>query len=156
MSSAHRLAALAALILAGCAPARHATEIQKDSVVVNVREVVRDTVILVQVPDESDRAVLPDSDTSRLSTSLAESEAWVSDGRLHHTLRNRSEQVLPVHVQYVDRVRTERSSQLATVREVVEVPRKLTPWQRFIMSVGWVALLALALWVALKLNPFYK
>lgn len=156
MSSARRLVTLAALILAGCAPARHATESRQDSVVVTVREVVRDTVIMVQVPDESDRAVLPDSDTSRLSTSLAESEAWVSGGQLHHTLRNHSERVLPVSLQYVDRVRSERTSQLATVREVVEVPRELTPWQRFIMGVGWAALLALALWLALKLHPFCK
>ena len=131
-------------------------ESRQDSVVVNVREVVRDTVIMVQVPDESDRAVLPDSDTSRLSTSLAESEAYVKDGKLHHTLRNRSEQMLPVRLQYVERLRSERTSQLASVREVVEVPRELTTWQRFIMGVGWAALLALALWLALKLHPFCK
>lgn len=130
------------------------TEIQKDSVFVHITDSVtfRDTVIMVPLPDESDKAVLPDTDTSRLCTSLAESEAYVSEGRLHHTLRNRSDMLLPVSVQYRDRARTEKSHTLDLKREVVEVPRELTRWQRFLQSLGLVSLTAAAIWLALKLR----
>lgn len=146
----------AAVLCAGCGQTRQMTEIQKDSVIVHITDSVtfRDTVIMVPLPDESDKAVLADTDTSRLRTSLAESEAYVSGGRLHHTLRNRSDMLLPVSVQYRDRARTEKSHTLDLKREVVEVPRELTRWQRFLQGLGLASLTAAAVWLALKFRRF--
>lgn len=152
-----RLNAFIILVMAAltsCGSARHAVEFQKDSVFVRIHDsvMVHDTVVMVQLPAESDKAILPDSDTSRLQTTLAESEAFVKNGQLHHTLRNRSECLWPVTVQYQDRLRTEQSGRLAATREVVEVPRDLTKWQRFIMTSGYVALVLLILVIARKLR----
>ena len=143
---------LFALILPGCSAVRHTTEFQKDSVFVSVHDevIVRDTVVMIAPPDETDKAVIRDTDTSRLQTSLAESEAFVKNGQLYHTLRNRTERLWPVKVQYYDRVKTQTSATLAQSRQIVEVPRELTRWQRFLMSVGWTVIVAGALWVVRK------
>lgn len=142
-----------------CAPARIIKEIQKDSVIIEIRDSIflRDTVIQVEIPEESDKAVLQDSDTSHLQTSLAESEAFVKDGRLHHTLRNRSEKLQPVRVQYRDRVRSEKTEAIGLHRavETVEVERPVNPWQRFRMTLGDLLLTAAAAWAAWKLAKMF-
>ena len=91
--------ALCGLIYA-CATPRVVQDYQRDSTVVEVRDslILRDSVIFVEVPKESDKAILPDADTSRLETSLALSEAWVNEGRLYHTLRNRQGALIPIEV----------------------------------------------------------
>ena len=80
-------------IVAGCGPAKKVMETQKDSVAVVIRDstIFRDSIIYVKVEAEKDSVVLPDTDTSRLATRYAESEAYVSNGQLHHSLRNKSE-----------------------------------------------------------------
>ena len=97
-------------IMVSCGPARIVTDFQRDSVIVHVRDSVfiRDTIVNAEIPAESGANVLPDTDTSYLVTSLAESRAFVENGMLHHTLRNRSEMLLPVKVQYIDRVHSEQ------------------------------------------------
>ena len=154
MNLRRNLRALALVILAGCAPARVVTESQRDSVFVHVRDsvILRDTVIMAAIPEETDRAVLPDSDTSYLHTSLAESWAVVREGRLHHTLRNRSEMLQPVRVQYVDRAHVEKRAQLEWRHsvETVEVEKELSRWQSFLQKLGGATLIAAALWVAWK------
>lgn len=132
------------------------TEYQRDSVIVHVRDSVflRDTVVMAQIPAESGANVLPDSDTSFLQTSLAESKAYIENGRLHHTLRNRSEMLLPVTVQYVDRARTERTESIVTRRDVerIEVEKELSRWQNFVMALGYAVLIAGLAWLAWKLS----
>ena len=160
MNSTHNILALLAILLTcgSCAAPRVAQDYQRDSVFVHIHDsvTVRDTVVMVQLPDESDRAVLPDSDTSRLRTSLAESEAYVKDGRLHHTLHNRSERTLPVSVQYYDRVRSEKSGQSIIRKETVEVPRDFTRWQRFLMGLGWALIAAAILWLVYKALKIFR
>jgi len=156
-SRANTLIILAFAALTSCGTARQATEIQKDSVFVYIRDSIalHDTIVQVQLPAESDKAVIPDTDTSRLQTSLAESEAFVKDGQLHHTLRNRSERLWPVAVKYVERLRTEEADKLSFSREIVEVPLELTKWQRFIMTSGYVALALLLFIIARKLRKLF-
>ena len=158
MNSTHNILALLAFLLTSCAAPRVAQDYQRDSVFVHIHDsvTVRDTVVMVRLPDESDRAVLPDSDTSRLRTSLAESEAYVKDGRLHHTLHNRSERTLPVSVQYYDRVRSEKSGQSIIRKETVEVPRDFTRWQRFLMGLGWALIAAAILWLVYKALKIFR
>lgn len=147
---------LLAIIVCSCGPARIVTEFQRDSVIVNVRDSVfiRDTIVKVEIPAESGANVLPDTDTSYLATSLAESRAFVENGRLHHTLRNKSEMLLPVKVQYVDRVRSEQKDSIVSKKivETIEVEKELSRWQNFIMSLGYAVLIAGLAWLVWKIS----
>lgn len=148
----------AALLLCSCAAQRAAQETQRDSVRVETieRTIYKDSIIFVQVPAESDAATLPDSDTSRLETSLAESEAFVRGGQLHHTLRNK-ETLLPVPVKLPSVIRQEYAYALRDrkVVEVVEVERELSWWQRTLQAMGGGLLAAVAVWILLKLGKHF-
>lgn len=147
---------LLALMVCSCGPAKIVTEFQRDSVIVHVRDsmFIRDTIVKVAIPAESGGNVLPDTDTSFLSTSLAESRAFIENGRLHHTLRNKSEMLLPVKVSYVDRARTEQKESIGwrQIVETIEVEKELSKWQSFIMSLGYVFLVAGLAWLVWKLS----
>ncbi len=147
---------LAIMVCVSCGPARIVTEFQRDSVIVNVRDsvFVRDTIVKVEIPAESGANVLPDTDTSYLATSLAESKAFVKNGQLHHSLRNRSEMLLPVKVQYIDRARSEKKESIVSKKivETIEVEKELSRWQNFIMSLGYALLIAGSAWVVRKLS----
>lgn len=146
--------ALALLALTSCGTAATLTE-QRDSLVVHVRDsvVYRDSIIYVPVPEGGDKAKLPDTDVSFLQTSVAESEAYVKDGVLHHSLRNRSEAIIPIKVSIPERIHSEERGLTRYLKEVqrIEVEKELSRWQRFLQSVGWSALIAGALWLAMKL-----
>lgn len=155
-----RMFLMLAVLLVGCSPAKVVTEFQRDTLIYKVVDsvYVRDTVVMAEIPAESGANVLPDTDTSYLSTSLAESRAFVENGRLYHTLRNRSEMLLPVKVQYVDRARSERTEQIGwrqTV-ETIEVEKQLSRWQNFIMALGYVVLIAVVIWAIRTLYKYIK
>ena len=156
MSSRHSILLLAIMVCVSCGPAKIVTEFQRDSVIVHVRDsvLIRDTIVMADIPAESGANVLPDSDTSFLQTSLAESKAFVKNGQLHHTLRNRSEMLLPVKVQYIDRAYSERKDSVGwrQIVETVEVEKELSRWQNFIMSLGYGVLIAGLAWLAWKLS----
>jgi len=143
-----------AVMIQSCAGPRELAEFQRDSVIVHVRDSVylRDTVIMWQIPPESGANTLPDSDTSFLQTNLAESHAFIENGRLHHTLRNRSEAIIPIEVKIPERLRTEEKELTRYLKTVerVEVEKELSRWQRFLQGLGWAVLIAGALWLAGK------
>lgn len=143
-----------AVMLASCAGPRELAEFQRDSVIVHVRDSIRfrDSLILVPVPEGSDKAKLPDTDTSHLSTGIAESTAFVKDGQLHHTLRNRSEAIIPIELKIPERLRTEEKGLTRYLKTVerVEVEKELSRWQRFLQGLGWAVLIAGALWLTGK------
>lgn len=143
-----------AVMMASCAGPRELAEFQRDSVIVHVRDSIRfrDSIILVSVPEGTDKAHLPDTDTSHLSTGIAESTAFVKDGLLHHTLRNRSEAIIPIEVKIPERIRTEEKGLTRYLKTVerVEVEKELSRWQRFLQGLGWAVLIAGALWLAGK------
>ena len=149
----------AALLLCSCAAQKAAQETQRDSVRVETieRTVYKDSIIFVPLPAENDAAALPDSDTSRLETSLAESEAFVKDGQLHHSLRNK-ETLLPVPVKLPSVIRQEYAYALRDrkVVEVVEVERELSWWQHTLLSLGSGLLAAAAVWILLKLGKLFN
>lgn len=131
---------------------------QRDSTVIHIKDSIRfrDSLILVPIPEGADKAKLADTDTSFLQTSVAESEAFVKDGVLHHFLRNRSEAVIPIKITIPERIRTEErglTRYLKTV-ERVEVEKALSRWQRFLQGIGWTALIAVALWIINKVRQF--
>ena len=129
---------------------------QKDSVrtVITDRIVYRDTVIHVPVPAESDKAVLQDTDTSFLRTSMAESEAFVSGGKLHHSLRNRSEQLRPISLKLPEKILSTDNFLMKQQTVTVEVERELTRWQKVLQTLGlgtFVALCATLLYMAIRI-----
>lgn len=146
------------LVLASCSTGRQLQNYHRDSVAVIIRDSIRirDSLVLVPVPEGSDKAKLPDTDTSHLRTSVAESEAFVKDGILHHSLRNRSEAVIPIRVTIPERIRTEEKGLTRYLKQVerIEVEKELSRWQRFLQGLGWTALIAVVLWIINKVRQF--
>ena len=144
------------VIFISCSTPRMAIESQKDSVrtVITDRVVYRDTVIHVPVPVESDKAVLQDTDTSFLRTSLAESEAFVRGGKLHHSLRNRSEQLQPINLKLPEKILQTDNFLMKQQTVTVEVERELTRWQKVLQALGLgtsVTLCAALLYMAVRI-----
>ena len=131
---------------------------QRDSTVIHIKDSIRfrDSLVLVPVPQGADKAKLPDTDTSFLETSVAESEAFVKDGVLHHSLRNRSEAVIPIRITIPERIRTEEKGLTRYLKQVerIEVEKELSRWQRFLQGLGWTALIAIVLWIINKVRKF--
>ena len=143
------------IAIAGCATPKVVQE-QKDSTVIHIKDSIRfrDSLVLVPVPEGGDKAKLADTDTSFLQTSVAESEAFVKDGVLHHSLRNRSEAVIPIRITIPERIRTEEKGLTRYLKQVerVEVEKELSRWQRFLQGLGWTALIAVVLWIINKVR----
>ena len=141
-------------MVASCGPAKVVQDYQKDSVVTVIKDttIYRDSIIYVKIEAEKDSAVLPDTDTSRLSTRFAESEAYVSNGQLHHSLRNKSEALIPIETKIPITIHFESKATLRDKRtvEVVEVEKQLSRWQKFIQALGYGVLIAVILWIAKK------
>lgn len=143
-----------AFMVASCGPAKVVQDYQKDSVVTVIKDttIYRDSIIYVKIEAEKDSAVLPDTDTSRLSTRFAESEAYVSNGQLHHSLRNKSEALIPIETKIPITIHFESKATIRDKRivEVVEVEKQLSRWQKFIQTLGYGVLIAVILWIAKK------
>lgn len=143
-----------AFMVVSCGPAKVVQDYQKDSVVTVIKDttIYRDSIIYVKIEAEKDSAVLPDTDTSRLSTRFAESEAYVSNGQLHHSLRNKSEALIPIETKIPITIHFESKATIRDKRtvEVVEVEKQLSRWQKFIQALGYGVLIAVILWIAKK------
>ena len=147
------------MILASCATPKAAQDYQRDSVIVHIKDslVMRDSIVMVPVPSGSATSILPDTDTSRLETDIAVSEAYVKNGNLFHSLRNK-DAVIPVRIVIPERIYT-MEKEKALVRkqvEIVEVEKQLSKWQSFIMSLGYVVLIAVVIWVIRTLYKYIK
>lgn len=146
------------LVLASCSTGRQLQNYHRDSVAVIIRDSIRirDSLVLVPVPQGEDKAKLPDTDTSFLQTSVAESEAFVKDGKLHHSLRNRSEAIIPIRITIPYRIHIEEKGLMRYLKQVerVEVEKELSRWQRFLQGLGWTALIAIVLWIINKVRKF--
>lgn len=124
----------------------------RDSVVIVKKDslVLRDSVVFVELPKES-QSVETFSDSSHLETSLAVSDASVRNGILKHTLENKSKRYeVPIQVPERYIISEATASYQQVIREIVEVEKELTWWQKFRMTVGSVTLIVLAAWVAFK------
>lgn len=128
-------------------------ESAKDSVSVIIKESViyKDTTIYVEVPKEAENAILPDIDTSRLETSVAKSEAWVANGKLNHILRNKADVVLPKIISVPIYLISAESKQINSAVLVKEVEKPLNNWQIFRMMTGTLVLIAIGVWILLKI-----
>lgn len=124
----------------------------RDSVVIVKKDslVLRDSVVFVELPKES-QSVETFSDSSHLETSLAVSDASIRDGILKHTLENKLKRYeVPIQVPERYIISEATASYQQVIREIVEVEKELTWWQRFRMTIGSVTLIVLAAWIAFK------
>ena len=143
------------LLLFGCGTQKAIpVETAKDSVSVVVKEsiIYKDTIIYVEVPAESDKALLLDCDTSYLETSVAESYAWVEEGKLSHILKNKPDLRIPKIVTlpiYLKNTETEHLARKVITQEI-EVEKALTNWQIFRMMIGSIVLIIFSVWALLK------
>lgn len=157
MSSARKIAVIALFSMASCAAPRVAQDYQRDTAYVTIREevVFKDSIVFVPLPDGEASAILPDSDTSRLETILAVSTAFVAEGELHHTLKNK-DALLPVEIKFPKYVYTENDYIVRErkITEQIEVEKQMSRWQRFIQALGYGLLLYCIIWLAVKLARF--
>jgi hypothetical protein len=141
----------AAVLMVACGPAKVVQESQKDSVTTIVKDttIYKDSIIYIRVEAEKDSVVIHDTDTSYLSTRYAESEAYVSKGRLHHSLKNISEALIPIEIKMPVTIHFESKESIKDKHaiEVVEVEKQLSKWQSFIMALGYAVLGAVVLWI---------
>lgn len=149
---------ICALMLVSCgASKRLPIAEQKDSVSVIIQErvIVKDSLIYVEVPAEAESAILPDTDTSRLETSLAQSEAWVSNGQLNHTLRHKEDVKLPKIISIPVYLRSEETKSLAQKVIIKEVEKELNSWQSFRMSLGSLVIIVIGVYFLFMLCKHY-
>ena len=148
------LLTVAVVAMVSCGPAKVVQDYQRDSIITIIKDttIFRDSIIYVKVEAEKDSAVLPDTDTSKLSTRFAESEAYVSKGQLHHSLRNKSEALIPIETKIPITIHFESKATIRDKRivEIVEVEKQLSRWQKFIQALGYGVLIAVILWIAKK------
>ena len=145
-------------LFVACSAPRVIQDYQRDSVVYIVKDslILRDSVVLVPVPQEGATAVLPDTDTSRLETSVAKSVAFVNErGQLCHTLTNK-DALLPVSITIPTKVHTEHREKAMVWKQVetIEVEKELSRWQRFIQALGYGVLIWVVLWLLNKVRKF--
>lgn len=143
----------AAICSVSCSTTRF-QPVQRDSTVVRYVDSlrIRDSVVMVSIPMESSSQIFFSPDTSHLETSVAESDAWTDEeGRIHHTLNNKSTEKLPAIVPVRDRARVRDEIQSIIVTQTVEVEKPLTWWQRFRLKGFWVLLGLASAWIAWKI-----
>lgn len=114
----------------------------RDSVVVSIKDstVIRDSLVFVPIPKEEVINVTMPNQTSYLFTSLAESTAFTDSlGFLHHTLKNRNDQTIPVIVFNTEKYHKAEAlnSKSELVTKTVQVEKKLNWWQRFRLKTFW-------------------
>lgn len=134
----------AAVILAACScspkltPGTNTVIEYRDSTI--YKETVKDSLIFVPIPLGKDQAIVHLGDTSRLETSVARSVAYVgSDGLLHHSLENKSDEKLPVVVpiKSVEIFSGVSHKEAHTITQYVEVEKSLSWWQKFRQGAFW-------------------
>lgn len=143
----------AVYLLVGCGSARRIPiETQKDSVRIEIRDSVifRDSIVLVPVPVESSNVILPADDSSHIETSLAISDAYIQEGKLHHSLRNKHEALLPIELKLPEKIHQEKEYLIRdkVIIETVTVEKQLSAWESFLMTLGRLTLAGLSMWLA--------
>ena len=145
-----------ALIISGCSP--KVFPVQRDTITQVrteiVERLVRDT-IEVALPQDSVYVQTRDT-TSVLRIRAAVSEATVSGGILAHSLYSNPDYKPEIEVVYKDRVEYRDTTIYASNTEVVEVERKLSGWQKAMMSGGYILLGAVVLLVVLGILKWRK
>ena len=134
-----------AFCLMACCPCRNMYTSIADSVHFSSRLIVRDRLVSIKIPvviPPDNKHVITHDSTSHLETGFATSDAWINtDGSLGHTLTNKARiDSVNANVKATDTIRIDTIYREQQIKDVVEVPRELTAWQRFRMKGFWVLL----------------
>lgn len=141
-----------ALIISSCGTTRKIVEVPVESQI-QIRDstvYVHDTV-RVDIPVEVTRVVIPDVDTSHISTSFATSTAYLDtlERKIHHTLQQKGHIYQPIDtvitVQYIT-----KEVQVPVYKDV-EIP--VTPdWAWYCLAVNILVVLVFIIGIILKLR----
>jgi len=116
-----RILLIVSLLFASCTVTRYVpVETIKESI---ITEQVRDTIVIYK-PSKDSVAIQTRDTVSRLETSLAVSEASISDGLLKHSLKNKDS--LKVKIEYKDRIVEKivtKEIPVEVVREIYKTPK---------------------------------
>ena len=93
---------------------------------------------------------LPADDSSHIETSLAVSDAYIQEGKLHHSLRNKHEALLPIELKLPEKIHQEKEYLIRdkVITETVTVEKQLSAWESFLMTLGKLTLAGLSIWLA--------
>lgn len=163
------LIVLIGLMLAGCTTQRKCNNkfppetiiIRKDSIIRTTHTVYRDTTVYVHVPAEvkysTDTVIIKDgiiqSRKSHLTTSFAESLAWVEKGRLYHELQQ-NDTLIGFEVKDAIRLTWERAEKYYSEKQQTVVTKKYIPLFYKIMM--WVAFGFIAYYILRLIAIFMK
>lgn len=128
---------LLVMVLTGCGVTK---SLEPDVVYIEKRDTVifRDTVLMVQLRDSVVYQKTDISEKSHLETDIATSDAWVSDGQLHHELRNKAE-LVPIKAVIPNYI--SRENRYLTKTVIKEVEKDLKWYQQTLMYMGIVLLI---------------
>lgn len=132
-----------ALLCSSCATCRNCRNIalnstdKIDSVIIKETIVYRDSLIPVLVKDTTAIVHTVPVDTARAETDLAKAKAWLESDSLKLTITNKPSPIPPVKVSIPEKAKTELRTQTIKEFKTVEVNR-LTPWQKGMISLGYV------------------
>ncbi len=148
------LSLLVALTLSApsCGTVRTLPVRDSSRVEVRVEREIRIDTAYVQLPSIVERVTVQDT-ISVLENSFAKSEALVTAGRLTHSLEMKPVKapvMVPAEVVYRDSL----VYQDRIVEKMVEVERKLSPWERFKMAAGGYAFMLVVILLILIVYHF--
>lgn len=132
-----------ALLCSSCATCRNCRNIalnstdKRESVIIKETIVYRDSLIPVLVKDTTAIVHTVPADTARAETDLAKAKAWLESDSLKLTITNKPSPIPPVKVSIPEKAKTELRTQTIKEFKTVEVNR-LTPWQKGMISLGYV------------------
>ena len=139
---------ITSLLLASCTVTRYVpVETIKE---VSVTELVRDTVIIYK-PSKDSVSIQTRDTVSHLETSLAVSEASISDGLLRHSIKNKDS--LKVKIEYKDRI-VERIIKKEVPVEVIREVYKTPKWCWYLLGFNVILLLGLIIKLVIKWKLF--
>lgn len=137
------LIAMAIILIESCAPCKHCTQKVpiRDSLVKETTHTIvfNEMKLLGKLTDTLARQILPPSERSHLVTDAATSDAWIdNDGKLNHTLSNKTDGLTPVIVNVPNSVTTEK---IYLTRNLVQyVEKELSQREEFLLFLGKMSL----------------
>lgn len=140
------LAAAASITSCGCGRQCHCINgFQRDSVYFYEKDttLLRDTLVLYQIPEGYASVVVAVTDTAQAQTSLAEAKAWADKSGLHVTLRNRDESTMPLHVPFYINIHESEHSIIRESEKILYKEKQLSRWQVFRITVGDISIILL-------------
>ncbi|MFR9539170.1 MAG: hypothetical protein SNI49_03330 [Rikenellaceae bacterium] len=144
------------LIFTCCASTKVVATSQVDSVRVEIRERIVEVPITaeIEIPEISERQVV-NQDSSSLANDYAKSEAKIlPDGSLYHSLETIPQKIGVPMIAKIP-LRDTMIFRQNIGKQLVEVPRELTAWQKFRLDGFWVLLILIAGFVGVKLLLLY-